>query len=138
MMKDCVLTLLAAKYSRAKATPLFGCGVAPNATTVQWRQASGRMRPMGLNCSFSDSVAGKKTEPGVYRSDKEGHLLHLKLNPTRVACIVCMDSVNCDAYKIGDELVKVVNKFTDTHGYLNGKIADSILQLIPTSNEPKQ
>lgn len=70
-------------------------------------------------------------EPGVYRSDVPGHLLVLKLKPTRVTCIACMETCDCSAYKTR-ELRPAVTAFVAKHGALDSKIADSILQLVPS------
>jgi len=79
-----------------------------------------------------------KADPGVFRSDVDGHLFVLKLNPVRVTCVVCMETCDTSAFKGHIERKKAATAFVDKHGALDGKIADSILQLIPTSNEPKQ
>lgn len=74
-------------------------------------------------------------EKGIYRSDVEGHLFDIKLNPTRVTCLVCMETCNCDLPL--RELALAVSRFTVAHGFVDAKVADSILQLIPPSaSEP--
>jgi len=79
-----------------------------------------------------------KVEQGVFRSDVDGHLFVLKLNPVRVTCVVCMETCDTSAFKGHIERKKAATAFVDKHGALDGKVADSLLQLIPTSNEPKQ
>jgi hypothetical protein len=79
-----------------------------------------------------------KTDPGVYRSDVSGHLFVLKLNPVRVTCVICMETCDTSAYKGQPDRKKAAAAFMEKHGALDGKIADTLLQLIPTSNEPKQ
>jgi hypothetical protein len=74
-------------------------------------------------------------EPGVYRSDVAGHLLVLKLNPVRVTCIVCMETCDPSGLK-NQERKPAAAAFVEKHGALDTWIADSILQLIPSANEP--
>jgi hypothetical protein len=73
---------------------------------------------------------------GVYRSEAEGHLYLLKSSPTRVTCVVCMETCDTSLAKNYDQRKKAADEFTAKHGYLGEKIADSILQLIPSANEP--
>jgi hypothetical protein len=73
---------------------------------------------------------------GVYRSETEGHLYILKASPIVVTCIVCMETCDTSLAKNYDQRKKAAEAFTEKHGYLGDKIADSILQLIPSSNEP--
>jgi hypothetical protein len=73
---------------------------------------------------------------GVYLSETAGHLYVLNASPIRVTCIVCMETCDTSLAKNYDQRKKAADTFTTKHGYLGNKIADSILQLIPTSNEP--
>jgi hypothetical protein len=73
---------------------------------------------------------------GVYRSETAGHLYVLKASPIIVTCVVCMEMCDTSLAKNYQQRKKVAEAFTGKHGYLGEKIADSILQLIPTSNEP--
>lgn len=68
-------------------------------------------------------------EPGVYRSDVEGHLLVLK-EPLAVACVVCAEACVRADYKLGSEFQKAAKAFVDKHGALDERIGNSILELI--------
>jgi len=77
------------------------------------------------------------TEPGVWRSDVEGHLFVLKMKPTVITCITCMETCARDAHTNFTSFAKAAVAFVEKHGALDVKIADSILQLIPpTASEP--
>lgn len=68
-------------------------------------------------------------EPGVYRSDVEGHLLILK-HPTSVTCIVCMETCARADHKLSSDFEKAAKAFVDKHGALDERIGNSILELI--------
>lgn len=68
-------------------------------------------------------------KPGVYRSDVEGHVLVLKLNPVSVTCIVCIESCNKADFKFFADFEKAAKDFVDKHGALDKHIADSVLDL---------
>jgi hypothetical protein len=73
------------------------------------------------------------TKPGVYKSDKEGHLLVLRWNPTSVTCITC--AVLCsraDSKSLQDFEVKA-KEFTAAHGYLGDFLADKIEDILKTN-----
>jgi hypothetical protein len=78
-------------------------------------------------------------EPGVYRSELDGHLYILKFNPIRLTCAACSETCNLSEHNVSDRK-KIAEAFTTKHGYLGHvKLADSILQLIPpVGNESKQ
>ena len=68
-------------------------------------------------------------EPGIYRSDLEGHLFALK-HPLQVTCIVCGETCVSSDHGPRQFIVAAI-AFVEKHGALDGKIADSILDLIP-------
>jgi hypothetical protein len=68
---------------------------------------------------------------GVYRSDVDGHLLILKLSPTRVTCVVCLETCDRSHYKTEREFKTAAVVFVDKHGALDEKIAESIEEIIP-------
>jgi hypothetical protein len=70
-------------------------------------------------------------EPGVYRSDVEGHLLVLKMNPVSVTCVVCVETCSRAQYKTLLEFRPAAAAFVGKHGALDERIADNILQLVP-------
>jgi hypothetical protein len=71
------------------------------------------------------------TEPGVYRSDVEGHLFVLKLYPLSITCVVCMETCSQSQFKNLSEYRLGAAAFTSRHGYLDERIANSIVEIIP-------
>jgi hypothetical protein len=69
--------------------------------------------------------------PGVYRSDIDGHLLVLQLNPVRVTCVVCVETSSRSQFKTNLDFKKAALAFVDKHGALDERIADNIGDLIP-------
>jgi hypothetical protein len=73
------------------------------------------------------------TTPGVYKSDKEGHILVLRWSPTSVTCITCAelcsraDSKNMRDFKV------MADAFTAKHGYLGDRLADKIEDILKTN-----
>lgn len=70
-------------------------------------------------------------EPGVYHSDVDGHLFVLKLSPTSVTCIVCMETCCRSDFKNNPSFKTAATAFVNKHGALDERIADNIAQLIP-------
>lgn len=71
------------------------------------------------------------TESGVYRSDVEGHLFVLKLHPLSITCAVCMENCSQSQFKNLSEYRLGAAAFTSKHGYLDERIANSIVEIIP-------
>jgi hypothetical protein len=74
------------------------------------------------------SLNTERSKPGVWRSDVEGHLLVLKLEPVSVTCVVCMETCAPDQSKSPKQAAE---QFTSKHGYLGEWIANNIAELIP-------
>jgi len=72
------------------------------------------------------------SEPGVYRSDVEGHLLVLKLNPVSVTCVVCVETCCRDQHKTLLQFRPAAEAFVGKHGALGERIANNVAELIPT------
>lgn len=53
------------------------------------------------------------TKPGLYRSDKDGHLLELKTNPVSVTCVICKATAQA----------KEATEFVAAHGHLDQYLA---------------
>lgn len=70
-------------------------------------------------------------EPGVYRSDVEGHLFVLKLHPLSITCVVCMETCTDSQFKNLTEYRLGAAAFTSKHGYLDERIASTIVEIIP-------
>lgn len=71
------------------------------------------------------------TEPGVYRSDVDGHFFVLKLHPLSITCVVCMETCSESQFKNRLEYRQGAEAFTSKHGYLDERIASSIVEIIP-------
>jgi hypothetical protein len=71
------------------------------------------------------------SEPGVYRSDVEGHLLVLQLNPVAVTCVVCVETCSRAQHKTLLQFRPAALAFVSKHGALDERIASSIAELIP-------
>ncbi len=72
-----------------------------------------------------------RAEPGVYRSDTEGHFFVLKTNPTSNTCVVCMETCDRSKFKTLQEFRKAALAFVGEHGALDERIADSLAQIVP-------
>jgi hypothetical protein len=72
------------------------------------------------------------SEPGVYRSDVEGHLLVLKLNPVSVTCVVCVETCSRADYKTLLDFKPAADAFVSKHGALDKRIANTVAELIPS------
>lgn len=70
-------------------------------------------------------------DPGVYRSDVDGHLFVLKLRPLFITCVVCMETCSESQFKNLTEYRQGAAAFTSKHGYLDERIASSIAEIIP-------
>lgn len=70
-------------------------------------------------------------EAGVYRSDVDGHLFILKLNPISVTCIICMETCDRSHHKNKDLFKTAATAFVSKHGALDERIANNIAELIP-------
>jgi len=67
---------------------------------------------------------GSKTwVPGLYRSDKPGHLLLVEVNPVQVSCVICKD-VSCPPRRADAEA------FTAKHGYVDEFLASSLQEYL--------
>jgi hypothetical protein len=55
------------------------------------------------------------TNPGLYRSDIQGHLLLFEKNPTRVTCLICKESAEAKKAQAA--------AFTAKHGCLDEYLA---------------
>jgi hypothetical protein len=71
------------------------------------------------------------SEPGVYRSDLDGHLFVLKLNPTAVTCVICMKTCDRSAFKNNLQFKDAALAFTNEHGFLDERIASDLAEIIP-------
>lgn len=71
------------------------------------------------------------TDPGVYRSDLDGHLFVLKLNPVVLTCVICMKSCDLSGFKSFKEFQQAAITFTNEHGFLDGRIANNLAEIIP-------
>lgn len=100
--------------------------------------SQGDSNPKTPTTSTESTTAAEQYPEGVYRSESDGHLFVMKKHPVRMTCVICMETCDTSQHKNFRNLVDVVKAFTDKHGYLGDRIADSLLQLIPTANEPKQ
>jgi hypothetical protein len=69
-------------------------------------------------------------QAGIYLSDVAGHLLSLKIDPVRVACISCSET--CDMSNFPNKLkaAPAVKAFMDKHGALDRKIAKNIDEIV--------
>jgi len=72
------------------------------------------------------------SEPGVYRSDVEGHLFVLRTRPVSVTCVICMESCRREDHKNNLLFKAAAAAFVNKHGYLDERIANNIAELIPT------
>ena len=64
----------------------------------------------------------------MWRSDVEGHILVLKLEPVSVTCLTCMETCTPSQSKTPKQAAE---EFTNKHGYLGEWIANNIAELIP-------
>jgi hypothetical protein len=69
-------------------------------------------------------------EPGVYRSDVDGHLFVLKF-PISVTCVICMETCRREDYKTNLLFKAAAIEFVNKHGALDERIADNLAQIIP-------
>jgi hypothetical protein len=67
---------------------------------------------------------------GIYLSDVAGHLLSVKINPVRVACISCSET--CDMSNFPNKLkaAPAASAFMAKHGALDRKIAENIDEIV--------
>lgn len=72
------------------------------------------------------------TKPGVYKSDKEGHILILKWSPTSVTCITCAELCSSAGVHMA-KFRQMAKDFTETHGYLGEFVADKIEDILKTN-----
>lgn len=70
-------------------------------------------------------------EPGVYRSDVDGHLFVLKLDPVSVTCVTCMATCDRSAFHTRLEFRDAATAFVSAHGALDERLADNLAQIIP-------
>jgi hypothetical protein len=66
--------------------------------------------------SVTTTTTSKKWVPGLYRSDKAGHLLKVQVDPVQVICIICKDAT-CPPRRADAEA------FTAKHGYVGPYLA---------------
>ena len=71
------------------------------------------------------------SEPGVYRSDLDGHLFVLKLNPVIITCVICMKSCDRSTFKNFLVFKDGAIAFTNEHGFLDERIANDLAEIIP-------
>ncbi len=71
------------------------------------------------------------TEPGVYRSDLDGHLFVLKTNPVVLSCVICMKSCDRSTFKNNIAFKDGAIAFTNEHGFLDERIASNLAEIIP-------
>jgi len=67
---------------------------------------------------------------GIYLSDVAGHLLSVKINPVRVACISCSETCDMSNFPTKLKAAPATKAFMDKHGALDRKIADSINEIV--------
>jgi hypothetical protein len=72
------------------------------------------------------------SQSGVYRSDVDGHLLVLKLNPVSVTCVVCVETCSRADYKTLLQFKPAATAFVSKHGALDEWIASNVAELIPS------
>lgn len=73
----------------------------------------------------------RNSEPGVYRSDVEGHLLILQTNPVSVTCVICMETCASRGHKNHKAFREAVATFVSKHGALDERIASTLAEMIP-------
>lgn len=71
------------------------------------------------------------SDPGVYRSDVDGHLFVLKLDPVAVTCVICMETCGKADFKTNLLFKAAATEFVNKHGALDERIADNLAQIIP-------
>lgn len=71
------------------------------------------------------------TQPGVFRSDLDGHLFVLKLHPVSLTCVVCMETCDRSNFKNNPSFKTAAATFTSKHGYLDERIANDFAEIIP-------
>ena len=70
-----------------------------------------------------------KSEPGVYASETEGHILVLKYDPFSVTCVVCAETCARGTRSV-PQFSAAATEFVAKHGYLGERLADNLLQLL--------
>ena len=70
-------------------------------------------------------------KPGVWRSDVEGHLLVLALDPLVVTCVACLEACRPSDYKFDSGFAAAAQAFVAKHGALHERLADSVMRLVP-------
>jgi hypothetical protein len=71
------------------------------------------------------------SEPGVYRSDLDGHLFVLKVHPVILTCVICMKSCDRSNYKNHLLFKDAAAAFTNEHGFLDERIGSNLAEIIP-------
>ena len=74
---------------------------------------------------------GTTTEPGVFRSDLDGHLFVLKINPVALTCVICMKSCDRSTFKNNIAFKEAAVTFTNEHGFLDERICNDLAEIIP-------
>jgi hypothetical protein len=69
-------------------------------------------------------------QAGIYLSDVAGHLLSLKIDPVRVACISCSETCNMSDFRGKREAEPAAKAFMAKHGALDRKIAENIDEIV--------
>jgi hypothetical protein len=67
---------------------------------------------------------------GIYLSDVAGHLLSVKVNPVRVACISCSETCDMSNFPTKLKAAPAASAFMAKHGALDRKIAENIDQIV--------
>ncbi len=67
---------------------------------------------------------------GIYTSDVKGHLLSVRISPIRVECVSCMEACYRPEFKTNKEFETAAKTFTEKHGYLDRKIAESVDEIV--------
>ena len=79
------------------------------------------------------TTTSKKWVPGLYRSDKAGHMLLVEVDPVKVTCVICK-TASCPPRRADAEA------FTAKHGYLDKFIRSQSPGLsppAPRTNRPE-
>lgn len=66
---------------------------------------------------------------GIHLSEKR-HLLGVQINPVRITCISCSELCYRSQVKTNKDFETAAKAFTEKHGYLDRKIADSINEIV--------
>jgi hypothetical protein len=70
-------------------------------------------------------------EPGIYRSDVDGHLFMLKIDPLLITCVVCIEACDRSKFKTLQEFRQAALAFVNKHGALDERLADNLAQILP-------